>query len=381
MTLPLYKEAQDFSNKNEYPQGANVGLWYNKMCNQWKMKREGPQWTLNYSSRGEAETGKTKWIKTVTGNKCGDPGQMEETLERYVSLVRICGGDVRVYRTVTRFVTGLGFDHPVENGFTWHYTLGTPYLPGSSVKGILRNWAEQWWDVQDKDERVKEVDKIFGAETGNKAAGELIIFDALPVKPVQLEIEVMTPHYSPYYQGEGKDKPPADWYNPVPIPYLTVAREQQFIFGLAPRQGANINLELVFEWLDEALKTIGAGAKTASGYGCFMHDKSFKIPIVKYPVELKAFNTVAVQTMSPIRQEMEKDGYSESNQDIFMTALTKKWLDRMDSGGTPDADRQEIARLLADWYQNNKPKEWEKPKPNSKNYAKVMRIKKVLGIN
>jgi CRISPR-associated protein Cmr6 len=379
MTLPLYREAQEYSDKNEYPQGANAGLWYNKMCNQWKEIEQ--QWTLNSLSKGGTETGKTRWIKTVTNNKCGNPKQIEETLERYVSLVKMYGGDVRVYRTVTCFVTGLGYDHPMENGFTWHYTLGTPYLPGSSVKGILRNWAEQWWDVEDKDERARVVDKIFGPETGNKAAGELIVFDALPVKPVQLEIEVMTPHYSLYYQSQGKDKPPADWYSPVPIPYLTVDREQQFIFGLAPRQGANVNLQQIFKWLDEALETIGAGAKTASGYGCFIHDESFKIPAVKQPVPKKPVNDVPVQPMSPIRQEMEKDGYSESNQDIFMAVLTKKWLDRMDSGDIPDAERQEIAQLLADWYQNNKPKEWEKPKPKSKNYAKVMRIKKVLGIN
>jgi len=37
----------------------------------------------------------------------------------------------------------------------------------------------------------------------------------------------MNPHYSPYYT-EGK--PPADYHNPIPIKFLTVAKETTFIF-------------------------------------------------------------------------------------------------------------------------------------------------------
>jgi len=81
--------------------------------------------------------------------------------------------------------------------------------------------------------------------------------------------------------------------------------------------------------------------------------------------------------MSPIRQEMDKDGYLDPNVNTFMAALTVKWLERMESSDTPVDDRQEIARLLADWYQKNKSKDWEKP-TNRKNQAKVLRIKAVL---
>ena len=34
-------------------------------------------------------------------------------------------------------VTGMGNPHPLESGFTWHPTLGMPYLPGSAV-GLVR---------------------------------------------------------------------------------------------------------------------------------------------------------------------------------------------------------------------------------------------------
>jgi len=39
--------------------------------------------------------------------------------------------------------TGLGNEHPLENGFAFLNPYGVPYLPGSGVKGVLRRAAEQ----------------------------------------------------------------------------------------------------------------------------------------------------------------------------------------------------------------------------------------------
>ena len=41
------------------------------------------------------------------------------------------------------FLTGIGMEHPVENGFAFLNPYGIPYLPGSGVKGILRRAAEE----------------------------------------------------------------------------------------------------------------------------------------------------------------------------------------------------------------------------------------------
>jgi len=38
---------------------------------------------------------------------------------------------------------GLGNPHPVENGFSFLSPYGIPYLPGSSIKGVLRRSAEE----------------------------------------------------------------------------------------------------------------------------------------------------------------------------------------------------------------------------------------------
>jgi len=385
MSLPLYAAAQELINELSCPVHANAGLWYNKFCNRWEDR--GRQWTLNAedkrrNDKGNHDTRKTSWIKSVTGKPCGDSAQLQENLERYITLVKLCGGDVRVYRTSSRFVTGLGNEHPVENGFTWHHILGTPYLLGSSVKGVLRDWVENWLDDIKNENRNGIVNKYFGSQKNAKAAGDLIVFDALPVKPVKLETEIMTPHYGEYYQDTDSNKPPADWYSPVPIPYLTVAENQLFVFGLAPRMGKTIDLQQVFSWLDLALETMGAGAKTASGYGCFQAESSFKLPVVQQrPKSQNMEGAFIVQPMSAIRKEMEDDGYANPNLNIFMNALTVKWLDKMESNDTSEVDRKETAHLLADWYRHNKPGDWEKPKPKNKNYVKVQRIKEVLSEN
>jgi len=271
--IPLYREAQRIINTNRAAD-ANLGLWYDKFCFFWNRKNN--IWTLGKD--------KESWLKTVVGEKkCNQRQQIKDAVDRYVALVSAIGGQVRAYRTTSRFVTGLGREHPVENGFTWHHTLGTPYLPGSSIKGVLRNWVAHWADASDKN----LVASLFGpeGEATEKSAGDLILFDALPTSPVALETEVMTPHYSEYYRANSAQYPPADWYSPVPIPFLTVAEGQGFIFGITLRRGSSVDLERVFGWLDQALEILGAGAKTASGYGCFEPDASYKIPVIKKPAE------------------------------------------------------------------------------------------------
>ncbi len=46
-------------------------------------------------------------------------------------------------RSTAPVVTGMGMEHPLENGFAFLDPYGLPYLPGSSVKGVLRRAAEE----------------------------------------------------------------------------------------------------------------------------------------------------------------------------------------------------------------------------------------------
>lgn len=259
------------------PDPANTGLWYDKFCNQWC---RGPnRWSLKSfiektgNDRDEINP-KLEWIKTVTEKTCGDKELLEEYTGRILTLAKQRNGSTCIFSTSYRFVSGMGRNHPVENGFAWHHTLGVPYLAGSSVKGMLRSYLDVWTDT-DK----TEIKCIFGPrgwknEQGqwqdtDLAVGMVIFLDVIPIAPIRLKADVMTPHFMPYYQ-EGKT--PGDWHSPVPIPFLTVDRDTEFLFTVLPRTGSEQDLRAcskVLDWLVDALQFTGAGAKTAVGYGRF----------------------------------------------------------------------------------------------------------------
>lgn len=252
MARPLYETETELT---ERPVESNVGLWYDKFCDQWL-----EEWD------GLGETGKKNWIQGVTKGPVGDSRLIKEVVSRRLNQIEKCGGTPLYLKTEGSFVTGLGRNHPVENGFAWHQSLGTPYLPGSSVKGIVRSWAKVW-----EEEADGVINRIFGPRgPDSPSVGSVIFLDAIPLDPVQLKPDVMTPHYGPYYQG---NEPPADWHNPVPVPFLVVDSKQDFLFGLLPRRPTETldkeDCQKAVMWLKMALKYVGGGAKTAIGYGRF----------------------------------------------------------------------------------------------------------------
>ena len=76
--------------------------------------------------------------------------------------------------------------------------------------------------------------------------------------------------------SQQSDRVPADWHNPVPIPFLVV-KEGGFLFSIAPRNSldeeAKAGLPDVMLALSNALDYMGAGAKTATGYGRMLGDE------------------------------------------------------------------------------------------------------------
>ena len=257
---PLYRTAS--SAVPNRPTTAHAGLWYDKFCHGWHDPKRKQNEQLVWQ---RAECKKVEWIQTVaTQQAIGDPPLISQYAVRQKLLVDRLGGMCLRFQAESRFVTGLGREHPVENGFAWHPTLGTPYLPGSSIKGMLRAWAIM-------EEQRNLAHRILGCQElpdgTDGRVGTVILFDAIPLGPVKLEVDVMTPHYSDYY---GSGDIPGDWLSPVPVPFLVVAAGTVFQFAIAPRTGdGKEHLEPVAEWLKNALQWLGAGAKTAVGYGRF----------------------------------------------------------------------------------------------------------------
>lgn len=290
MALPLPKYLSAAPSRFA-PASHNAGLWYDKFVNSWNGNWNRP------------EVHKLDWIKTVAG-QVGCKSQLEEHAARQLRLIEKLDGQALTLITATRFATGLGRKHPIENGFAWHHTLGTPYLPGSSVKGLLRAYVREWVSPEVATE-------LFGQEDFKQDAcvGKWIVFDAVPTKPVQLEADVMTPHYGPYYQG---NEAPGDWHSPIPIPFLAVAREQSVQFAFAPRNPANtgkdangdpITKDTIAGWLRSALHWLGAGAKTNSGFGVFRDIDEAKAEAVRQETPHKG--TPAEKTRRSFKATLE----------------------------------------------------------------------------
>jgi CRISPR/Cas system CMR subunit Cmr6 (Cas7 group RAMP superfamily) len=155
-----------------------------------------------------------------------------------------------------RLVTGLGEDgNPHEIGIALHGTYGWPVIPGSTIKGAARAWAEE--------QGADAVDRVCGpraARDDRARAGTVHFLDALPAgAPVTVVRDVVTPHNADYHAGGI----PGEWQNPVPNPFLAVG-EGAFAIDLV---GPERDVELAAEWCRGACDDLGIGAKTAAGYG------------------------------------------------------------------------------------------------------------------
>lgn len=208
--------------------------------------------------------------------------------------------------SVAPFATGLGNEHPLENGFAFLNPYGLPYLPGSSVKGVLRKAAQELCPDSEGGKfqssagwSRKKIEALFGLESSdhdkNHQRGTLNFWDVIPqIKGNQLVVEIMTPHQSHYYQWkrDNKDKEievsPHDSGSPNPISFLAVPAGSTFTFHvacdrrrlklLAPELLGATPAEdpwrtLMQAAFKHAYDWLGFGAKTAVGYGAMLHQE------------------------------------------------------------------------------------------------------------
>lgn len=288
-SYPFYRasaaQAQALGRVPNLP-NANIGLWFTRFYDGFK----APSWEIDTESKRGFIDVTVKIAKQGTHGKA----HLEGMAKRQKNLCEALGGVCHTLRTSAPLLTGSGLSHPVENGFTFHPTLGVPYLPASGVKGVLRAWVEVWSDLPE-DERQRRIAHWFGAAKGTEGlpedqqeqAGALIFFDALPLDWIDLRCDILTPHMGKWYEKGGSltqadfaQAAPGDWYSPVPSPFLVVDRGASFLFGIAPRCTGDAQQDaLAREAAGEAMETlllalewVGYGAKTAAGYGR-LHDK------------------------------------------------------------------------------------------------------------
>jgi CRISPR-associated protein Cmr6 len=194
----------------------------------------------------------------------------------------------------------------LENGFAFLNPYGLPYLPGSGVKGVLRQAARElasgkWGDTQGWNDVA--IEALFGSDPEQELKrGALIFWDVIPqLAGDRLAVDIMTPHQTHYYQ---QGDTPHESGSPNPISFLTVPPKSSFTFyvqcdtallgrlvdeqiKMLKRQGElgdialleRLARNLVGQWrglleaaFEHAFDWLGFGAKTSVGYGAMRED-------------------------------------------------------------------------------------------------------------
>jgi len=243
-TVQVFRQVQRFCH--------NPGLLFDRYTGY------GRDWSLDSDPRTRTNP-KYEALKVVQDTPL-DAALHRAFVARWRATLAAQGADTFETQPEWRFVVGLGRKGPLEVGMTFHRVYGFPIIPGSSLKGLARAYAELVAKAS-KD----EITRVFGDAPGPgedpSAAhiGRAVFFDAVPLLSPHLEIDVMNPHYADYYQGNA---PPADYLSPTPIYFLTVGRDSRYLFAIAGSEKAQAR-----NWLEGGLSELGSGAKTTSGYG------------------------------------------------------------------------------------------------------------------
>ena len=264
--------------------------------------------------------------------------------------------------TTAPLATGLGLEHPIENGFSFMSPYGLPYLAGSGVKGVLRRAAEELRDDESDADLADSslIDILFGPEDVELAhRGALTCWDVFPRCESGMTVEIMTPHFSGYYQG--KDTP-HDAGSPNPIPFLAVPAGTKIDFvltfeaALVPeaQRAALVDWQaLVRRIVAHAFKWLGFGAKTAVGYGAMRED----------PEQQKKFEreqTVKVQALIALRKAEDDLLKSPEQLELELASpLVEKFRDALaaekarnkkyDAGGEFNRERSRFIELARSW--------------------------------
>lgn len=238
----------------------------------------------------------------IQANNYGNTNFSEITTRAYRNAKTLLKTTNLINKTFTpnwRLIVGLGGESVYETSITLHHIYGFPYIPASSIKGVLRSFIIQNVFFSTLNEEEQSSDKagefaegkaiadetfceVFGcpaqltvegrtfhAPEKKARQGQVIFFDALPTASPKIKPDIMNPHYPNYYGDKKNQVAPTDTQSPVPVFFLTVENTPfQFLFG-----SKQLDITQPFwnktlaEWLTDALTEHGIGAKTAAGYG------------------------------------------------------------------------------------------------------------------
>ena len=132
-----------------------------------------------------------------------------------------------------------------------HPIYGVPYIPASSIKGLVRSWARE-----QKESGIKHLLGYLEGSDASMAAVEFL--DAFPTQP-SLSSDVATPQW--HWKGGLMA------YGPAPHQLLSLQGLELKIGLTHTSRGKESDVLKVMQWLEKALLTTGLGSRSSAGYG------------------------------------------------------------------------------------------------------------------
>lgn len=244
---------------------------------------------------------------------------------------------------------GTGYSHDgglkgdICAGLSLDYVTGLPYLPGSSLKGVLRSVFRHQQYVReiigDDNADVKALEyALFGERSQERerasSDGRLVFLDAFPEMSIDavnsssgvklyklLELDNITPHHQNEELGLLAE--------PNPLTFMKVRPGVKFRFRIlmpdviSYGENMSIEAEKLLDLFRNTLLDIGAGAKTNVGFGCFTEDMPARstVTAVTSTAARNTATTAPVQSAQPAQVQHRCKG---CNKPVGINPHTKK---------------------------------------------------------
>ncbi len=201
--------------------------------------------------------------------------------------------------------------------------FGLPYIPGSAIKGVCRHVALAHvkaapaeknrrllqdfcliFGTSKNDFEKGELNswKDFGDEFGFERKGSISFLPAYPLNEAKIIVDLTNVHYPEYYRTGRTQDLRKEELLPNPFPAIEVGGQFAFCLVLSRTDQRESLLTTTLQWLEEALKTNGLGAKTAAGYGWFSIRNEL---LEQLEEEQRREAAVALQTAEHAKKEAE----------------------------------------------------------------------------
>lgn len=375
------KEAFNSANKNEI-----AHLWYH----------------IHYDQFTLDEKNRSKYIPKKEFDPISIRRVLIEIAENTLQQRRKALADLTNYyyvrqlkaKPIARIVHGLGGGHVRETSITLHPVYGVPYIPASSLKGVVRNWFIHAFCEGDEKQLALHPKGalVFGTQ---EQRGLVQFHDVFLTNHLTIEPDVLTVHFKDYYSDQ---KAATDDQSPNPVKLLTVTVSEVDIYLTSNKYDHLSNEELLKEaavWTARALSEFGIGSKTSSGYGYFTNiedvtEKEFFLFVEAQKQERKKQKLLELERKQ--KEEEDKRRKEEESRLSEMSAEEKLvyLIERLtDSPGDIEKSKTELYNEIITQQNQQAAKalklywqcigQWNVKKQKKKQYDKVQSIKKLLG--